>query len=268
MGNVQASVQGPFQRSEYLRSRRRPLQADVEQAEEWSWSLLVLLDKVVFTGSLGETLVGVSKSELGENSSRDQESGAVGSSVVGETKVEAKVRELLGVSRGNDNVVGQSGVNHLASDVLVGKPNDQAILWSRILVLVLLCVEIKTQKKKKNRWLVSLQTKERNKGKTHLDDKTLSLPVVGLSASSSLELDLVALEVSLVLDHFHERHGVWFTSLVTQRLGDPFSSFFFLFSFSREPKKVLFLFLCVVFSSCPRRRLASGGGGSRADLRN
>ena len=138
------------------------------------------------------------------------------------------------------------------------------------------CVLKSKRKKKKNRWLVSLQTKERNKGKTHLDDKTLSLPVVGLSASSSLELDLVALEVSLVLDHFHERHGVWFTSLVTQRLGDPFSSFFFLLSllfFSGTEKSSLSLSLCCFFflpspaASKWRRRLARGSQKLKYEVR-
>ena len=62
---------------------------------------------------------------------------------------------------------------HLADDVLVGETDNQAVLGSVVLVLV-------------------------------LNDQPLTGIVVGLSLPAPLELDLVPLEVGLVLHKFNE----------------------------------------------------------------
>ena len=103
--------------------------------------------------------------------SGQEQSSAVCSSIVGESDLDAIVGELVRVSSGNNHVSLEPGVRYLAADVLVGRPDNHTVLGSVVLVLV-------------------------------LDDQTFTGEVIGLAFATPPELNLEALEVSLVLHHF------------------------------------------------------------------
>ena len=58
------------------------------------------------------------KSEFLENSTSDEETGAVSGGVVGQTNGDSVTGKLVGVSGRNDNISDQSGVCDLGDDVL------------------------------------------------------------------------------------------------------------------------------------------------------
>ena len=98
---------------------------------------------------------------LGEHAAGEQQTHAVGGGVVGQADSEAILGQLVGVGSGNHDVASNGGIDdlftprirgcvserktgrcseqdcHLASDILVGEPDDQAILVRVVLVLVL-----------------------------------------------------------------------------------------------------------------------------------
>ncbi len=103
----------------------------------------------------------------------DEEPRAVRRSVVRQPDLDAIAWEFVRVCSSNDHVSLDPSVRYLTDDVLVGKADDQPVLGGIVLVLV-------------------------------LDAKALPRIVVGLAFTAPPELHLVALEVSLVLDHFDE----------------------------------------------------------------
>ena len=85
----------------------------------------------------------------------------------------AVARELMGVGSGVADVTLDLGGDYLADDVLVGEADDETVLWCSKFVLV-------------------------------LGDKALTSIVVGLTLTTTLVLDLEALEVGFVFHHFDE----------------------------------------------------------------
>lgn len=73
----------------------------------------------------------------------------------------------------DDFVSLQTGVRYLAADILVGNPDDHAVLGRIILILV-------------------------------LNHQALPGKIISFALTAPAELDLVTLEVSLVLDNLHE----------------------------------------------------------------
>lgn len=80
----------------------------------------------------------------------------------------------MAVSCGDDLVAFEAGIRYLATDVLVGRADDHAVLRGVILVFV-------------------------------LNHKALAGKVVCLALAPPAELDLEPLEVRLVLHELHER---------------------------------------------------------------
>lgn len=120
-------------------------------------------------------LEGLVELENIEGSSGKQETGGIGSGVVGQSSVETEFLELLRCGLGNDLVSLESGEGDLGDDLGVGDSGNESVFWSQILVDL-------------------------------LGDHFLSCQVVSLSFSSSLELSLESLEVSLVLNNLYECH--------------------------------------------------------------
>lgn len=79
VGDEDTTVGSTLQDTKYTGSGRSALETGVEEALEWSWSILsVSLGKVELALGLGDTLVLVGKSELGQCSSSDKETSSVG----------------------------------------------------------------------------------------------------------------------------------------------------------------------------------------------
>lgn len=93
------------------------------------------LGEGVLTIGLLDTLEGLVKVELLEDTAGKEQTGSVGSSPVGQTLVNAVLGELVGVSSGENLVTRDLGVDDLGNDVAVGEANDHAVLGSIVLVL-------------------------------------------------------------------------------------------------------------------------------------
>merc|ERR1719348_2353212 len=149
-------------------------QAHVQAGVEGSPVALVLNQEVV---AVNLQLAGVQLVQLVliQQPPAEQETGAVCGGVVGESDLDSVLGQLRGIGGAHHLVALQVGVGDLTCDVLVGNPDNHAVLGGVILVLV-------------------------------LDDKTFAGIVVGLALAPPPELDLEPLEVSLVLDHFDKDH--------------------------------------------------------------
>jgi len=105
----------------------------------------------------------------GHDTASNEETSAVGSSIVGQTNLNAKLGQLVSISRGKDKVTLDLGIDNLTADVSVGEADDETILGHVILVLV-------------------------------LNDQTLASIIISLTLAASAVFNLEALEVGLVLD--------------------------------------------------------------------
>jgi len=140
VGNVDAAVNSALEGTEDTVAGGGPDQADIEEGLEGASVLVdaLLVDvEELAVGSL-DTLVEVGHTEVGEESSGDQETGGVAGSVVGETSLETESLELLGVGLSEHSIALDGGVDDLDDDAGVGPADAQSVLLGLVLVLVLL----------------------------------------------------------------------------------------------------------------------------------
>jgi len=153
---------------------------DIKKSAERT-TLVQLLEAVEgSTGGLLNTRIELVDVDLLCNTAGNKEASGIGSSVVGETKLDAIAGELVGVGSDKDVITVDARVDDLADDVAVGETDNKTVLGRVVLVLV-------------------------------LSDKLAALTVVSLALTTTTEGSLVALEVSLVLLNLLERHGELFT---------------------------------------------------------
>jgi hypothetical protein len=112
-----------------------------------------------------------------EESSGQEETSGVGSSVRSQTGGQTPLSELERVSSAEDLVTLDGGVDDLSDDSSVGGTSDQSVLGGIVFILI-------------------------------LDDKSLSGIIVSFSLSSSFEFGLISHEISFVLNDFNEGHFV------------------------------------------------------------
>lgn len=113
--------------------------------------------------------------QLLEESPGQEETSAIGRSIIGETSSQSPFAQLSRVTLAQDLITSQSGEYYLSNNLLVSKSHYQSILGTVVLVLV-------------------------------LDDHPLSSVIVSLSFSSSSVLSLISLEVSFSLLNLNETH--------------------------------------------------------------
>mmetsp|Transcript_5200 Transcript_5200/g.6934 ORF Transcript_5200/g.6934 Transcript_5200/m.6934 type:complete len:234 (-) Transcript_5200:7-708(-) len=182
--NVKTTIRGTLHGTKDAGTSSGVLGSNIQQGAEGSAVIIELLDVVLAAINLGlnllasnllDTLVGLVKSELLEQTTSDKKTSAVSSRVVLQADGKAVLAELLGVGRAQHLVTDDLGIDNLALNVLVGDTDNKSVLRGLVLVLV-------------------------------LSDELVSLTVVSLALTASSVLDLEGLEVLLVLNNFHERH--------------------------------------------------------------
>ena len=162
MGNVEATVAGALHCSEDFVSGGGADETNIEVSLEWASLILVVLNVVELSISLGHSLEDSVDLLVFEKSSGEEEAGGVGGSVVGKTASDTVVGELFRVSGSDGHITLDGGVNDLGEDASVSEADDHSVLLGVVLVLV-------------------------------VDDESLTSVVVGLSLSSSSEFSLVSL---------------------------------------------------------------------------
>lgn len=177
VGHVDATVNSTLEGTEDSVTGGGSNETNIEESAEWASVLVdaLVIDVEELAISSLNTLVEVSHTEVGKESSGDEEAGSVSGGVVGKTSLNTVFLELKGVSGAEDSITLDGGVDDLDDDSLVSAADAESVLFRLVLVLVL------------------------------LDQSAASL-VVGLSFSSSPVLDLVSAEVSGGLDSLDEGH--------------------------------------------------------------
>jgi hypothetical protein len=174
--NIQSTVSSPLQRSKNLGTGGGAGKTDIKKSLEGAAAVVISLHVVLLTIDLLDTRVQLVETEVLEVTAGQQQTGAVGGGVVGQTDGDTETGELMGIGARNHTITRELGVDQLVDNVLVGDANDQAVFRRGILVLV-------------------------------LGDEPLAGIVISFALSPSTVLNLVAFEVRLVLDHFDETHG-------------------------------------------------------------
>jgi len=176
--DLETSVNSTLHGTEDTGTSGGVVETNVEENVEWT-TALGFLNKEVLSIRLALADVLLVKTELGEDTTSSKETSGVGSGVVllaglG-VDVSSILGQLMGVGSSKDDIAVEGSIGDLASDILVGETDDKSVLRGVVLVLV-------------------------------LSDQSLTGLVVGLALTSTSELDLEALVVSLVLDDLDEWH--------------------------------------------------------------
>jgi len=180
--DVETAIDGAFEGSEDFVSGGGSGETGVEEASEWTWTVVGWLYVVFVTIDFFLSLVEFVELHLGEKSSGEEETGAVVSGVVGEADLDSEFGELVGVSGADDDITAHSWVGNLADDIPVGGSNDQSVFWGVEFVLV-------------------------------LGAESSSGLVIGFTDLSPLEFWLEPFEVSLVLLDFDQSVNSLFSSV-------------------------------------------------------
>ena len=173
--DVESSVAGTLHGSEDTVSSGGAHETNIKEGLEWALLLTTLSNVVVGSIDLAvSSELSVQSLKLKESTGAE-ESGGVGRGVVGETALNTVSLELGGVGGHDSHISIKGGVDNLGDYSTVGASDDKSVLLGVVLVLV-------------------------------VDDESLTSVVVSLSLSSSAELGLISLGVSLVLKNLHECH--------------------------------------------------------------
>ena len=182
--NQDTSVGGTLHGTEDAGTGGGAGKSNIKEGLEWAAGTLVLsgLGEGELSVSLGDTLELLVHAELLENTAGDQETSAVSGGPVGKTVLKTVSLQLVGVGRGEDLVAGDLRGDDLHDDIAVGETDDEAVLWSIVLVL-------------------------------GLGDEALASIVVGLSGTTALVLSLIATkrEVSMQSSKGAGRIGLYLT---------------------------------------------------------
>jgi hypothetical protein len=175
VGNVKTTISGSLEGSKDTSSSSGGFAANIEKSTEGALvvidfldvvGLLVVLGRNNFSVNFGVSFVKIVESDLFEETTGAEETGAVGGGVVLQTDRKSVTSELGGLSLAEDAISIDQGVGDLADDLGVCETHDKTVLWGLVLVLV-------------------------------LGTQSFSLPVVGLTLASASELDLITREVGL-----------------------------------------------------------------------
>merc|ERR1719411_2551124 len=136
VGDVDAAVDGALHGAEHLGAGGGPGQADVQAGVEGRPVALVLNQEVVavdlqLAGVHGVQLVLLQKPPC------KQKTGAVSGGVVGKADLDSVLGQLGGIGGTHHLVALEMSVSDLAGDVLVGNPDDHAVLGGVVFILVL-----------------------------------------------------------------------------------------------------------------------------------
>jgi len=173
--DVETTVKSTLHGGEHTAASGGAVETDIEKSLERT-TLVELLDGAEgSTSSLLDTSVELVHAELLVKTTSNKKTSCIGSSVVGETKLDAIARKLVRVSGSQDVITIDARVNDLADAIAVGETDDKTVLGGVVLVLV-------------------------------LNHKTTTLIVVSLTLTTTTVLSLEALEISLVLNNLLERH--------------------------------------------------------------
>jgi len=138
VGHVDATVAGTLEHTEHSGTGGGWGKTDIKEGLEWSSVILdVLVNVEVFTinGFIG--LVHVGETNLLKQSSGEEETSAVGSSVVGESGGDTEVLQFRGLSSAEDLITLHGREDDLSNEFSVSSSDNESIFLGVIFVLIL-----------------------------------------------------------------------------------------------------------------------------------
>jgi len=180
--DIETTVDGSFQSTKNFVSGGGSGETGIEEASEWTWTIITWFNVVFITINFGLSYVSLVELHFGEKSSSKEKTGAVVGGVVGETDFDTEFWEFVSVSSADDNITAHSWISNLADNISVGGSNNQSVFWGVEFVLV-------------------------------LGAETSSGLVIGFTDLSPLEFWLEPFEVSLVLLDFDQSVSSLFSSV-------------------------------------------------------
>ena len=143
MGDVQTTVVAALQRGEQASTRRRAAQTHIQVAAERTLlaqlrhvvRLLLALARLDLAVDLLVALVHLRHAQLRQQTSRAQQTRAVGGSVVGQTQLHAVAGQLRGSGRAQHTVTNDLRRHDLGDHLVVGDAHHQSVLGGVVLVL-------------------------------------------------------------------------------------------------------------------------------------
>lgn len=128
--HIDTSIGGSLEHAEDARTAGGTRQTHIEQGLEGLGSLLILRRLHVVLLSVNLSLAVVLERELCVDAASQQQTGGIGSGVVGQTQLDSIAGQLVRVSGGQHHIVRQIRSDDLGDDVAVGDANDQTVLGS------------------------------------------------------------------------------------------------------------------------------------------
>lgn len=173
VGDLKSTVNSSLHDGENTGTSGGAAKTNIKIAVEWARSIINLLNlKHLTIGILLSNVLGVQLKLVKETASAE-ETNAIRRSVVGQSSLNSVPGELMSIGSGEDVISLNLSSNDLAGNVAVGETNNEPVLGAVVLVFV-------------------------------LGDQPLAGTVVGLSFAPTPVFNLVALEVSLVLNNLDE----------------------------------------------------------------
>jgi hypothetical protein len=200
--DVKTSITGSLHGTENFGTSGGVLDSNIQQGTERSLLVIDLTNEVSaavhdggnnLTSWLLNTGIGLIKTNLFQQTTSQQQTSAVSGSVVLQASGQTMLDQLLRSGRCKDFVTVDLSVNNLADDVSVGKSHNKTIFRGLVFVLVL------------GDKFVTLTVISATLYKVKLRKVSIYISELFAFTSSSSELDLEGLEVSLVFENFDER---------------------------------------------------------------
>lgn len=135
VGNEDTTIGGSLHGSENTRTGGGALETSIQEALEGARGILSGLSHGDSAIWLFNTLVLVSKTELGQDATSDKETSGVGGSPVGQTTLDTVLGKFVRVSGGKNKVTLELGIDNLADNVRVGEADNKTVLGGVVLVL-------------------------------------------------------------------------------------------------------------------------------------
>ena len=135
--NVDTTVASSLENTEDSVTSGSSDETGIQNSLEGLSVLDIIFNVEVFSVNLSLTSVNSVQTDLLEESSSQEETSGVGSSVGSETSGETELSEFEGVSSAEDLVALDGGVDDLSDDSLVGSSGDESVLGGVVFILIL-----------------------------------------------------------------------------------------------------------------------------------
>jgi len=139
MWDVNSTIASTLKDTEESGTGGGSLETNIEKSLEWSLIIIdIIINVEVFSVDISGGFVEVVESDLFQQSSGEEKTGAIGGGVVGKTSGETVSSKFGGISSAKNFITSHGRVDNLSDEFLVGSSDNESVFLGVILALVLL----------------------------------------------------------------------------------------------------------------------------------